>query len=162
MPRQRDHVFRLQSCFLLPYYYIRYGYSFYCRHRQINICRFPFSLKLCYDVFVANVNNCRVPSSAFTTLRNDNKTQNILSKLRHCYRSASNLEMGNVTCKNWPTHFICSRGSRSHQFSYTGFPVDSNQPPEIEILVLILEFFVSTIRVAGAGVFGWSRSQIFF
>ena len=66
LPRQRDDVFRSQSCLLLPNYYI-FIVATPSRHRDLNIYAIfsvPEALLHCRVVVVAKLYNCRVPSFA--------------------------------------------------------------------------------------------------
>ena len=56
LPRQRDHVFRPQSCLLLHYYYCIFDVAAPLGHRDFNIFRcflFPEALKRCFVVALA-------------------------------------------------------------------------------------------------------------
>ena len=67
LSRQRDHVFRPQSCYVLPYYNICLATP--SKHRDLNIFRIflvPEALLRCRVVVVKKLKNCRVPSSVKT------------------------------------------------------------------------------------------------
>ena len=68
LPRQRDHVFRPQNCWLMHYVYSRYSHSF--RHRNLSIFHIFVGWKKLYNVVELSLcrvfsmlKNCLVPSS---------------------------------------------------------------------------------------------------
>ena len=70
LPRQHDHVFRPQNCWLLHYVSIRWELATTSLYRDLYIfCVTEALLRCCCFVLVLKLTNCRVPSSAYSIHR---------------------------------------------------------------------------------------------